>query len=254
MDAGSSIGMVHGAGHRRRKHIGVVRVELVLPDQQVDRLLGDHYRSDGVPGLRRAYPQFAIAAQDGFAHGDRVSVRIKVSPEERKQLSPPQAAGQLQIKHRQDIAVRRRLEVCADLLRLDNLHLFFLDLGRVAVVGRILLDEFLLDCLLQRTVQHHMDTPDGLRTQSGVVFVLMHFSVGAKLLVQLLEPQAGQLVQRYIPNSGDQMVLNEIAIIFLRCRPDIGLGIEIIPGLQPLPYCEFGGSLYGLCGALPGRF
>lgn len=48
-----------------------------------------------------------------------------------------------------------------------------------------------------------MNTPDGLWTQSGVVFVLMYFTIGTKPLVQLLEPKASKFVQRYIINSGD---------------------------------------------------
>ncbi len=108
---------------------------------------------------------------------------VKVSPEKSEQLSPSQAAGQFQIEHRQDVAVRSRLEISTDLLRLDDLHFLLYYLRRIAVIGGIFPDQFLLDRLFQRAVKHHMDTPDGLRTQSGVFAVWMCLSIGAKFLV-----------------------------------------------------------------------
>lgn len=127
-------------------------MKVMLLDQQVYGLPGDHHRTDGVAGLGGADLQFSLAAPDGFADGYAFLLQIQVSPEKGKQFSPAQAAGQFQIKHRKDIAVCCGLEVCTDLFRLDDLHLFPLQLGRITAIGGIFLDEALLYRLLQGAV------------------------------------------------------------------------------------------------------
>ena len=63
-------------------------MKVMLLDQQVYGLPGDHHRTDGVAGLGGADLQFSLAAPDGFADGYAFLLQIQVSPEKGKQFSP----------------------------------------------------------------------------------------------------------------------------------------------------------------------
>ena len=65
-----------------------------------------------------------------------------------------------------------------------------------------------------------MNAPDRLRTQSGAFYVILDDSAtGPQILVQLLEPQAGQLIQRDVANIGNQVFLQEVGVLLLGSLP-----------------------------------
>ena len=71
-----------------------------------------------------------------------------------------------------------------------------------------------------------MNAPDGLGTQSGAFYVILDNSAnGSQVLVQLLEPQAGQFIQRDVTDIGDQMFLQEVGVLLLGGLPEVWLGV-----------------------------
>ena len=142
------------------------------------------------------------------------------------------------------------MEVGPDLLGLNDVHLFPLQLGRIATIGRVLLDELFLHRLLQSAVQNHMNAPDGLGTQSGAFYVILDNSAtGPQVLVQFLDAQAGQLLQRDVADVRNQVLLQKICVLLLGGLPKIGLGVQLEPRPKPLRYgelldrsCDFLGS------------
>ena len=61
-----------------------------------------------------------------------------------------------------------------------------------------------------------MNAPDRLRTQSGAFYVILDNSAtGPQVLVQLLETQAGQFIQRDVADIRDQMFLQEVGVLLL---------------------------------------
>lgn len=61
-----------------------------------------------------------------------------------------------------------------------------------------------------------MNIPDGLGTQAGTGFLILdHPAAGPQVLVQFLEPQAGQLLQGNVTDVGNQVLLQEVGILFL---------------------------------------
>lgn len=62
--------VVHRPRLGRGEHIRVVRVLLVLQDQQIHRLLRDGDGADGIAGLGLAYLELPIDAVHLLGHGD----------------------------------------------------------------------------------------------------------------------------------------------------------------------------------------
>ena len=61
-----------------------------------------------------------------------------------------------------------------------------------------------------------MNIPDGLGTQAGTGFLILdHPAAGPQVLVQFLEPQAGQLLQGNVTDVGNQVLLQEVGILDL---------------------------------------
>ncbi len=89
-------------------------MKVMLLDQQLHSLLWDDYCADGMLGLGCTDLQFSLMTANRLTDGNTVPLKVKVSPEKRQQFSSAQAAGQLQVEHREDISVCCGLEVCAD--------------------------------------------------------------------------------------------------------------------------------------------
>ena len=143
----------------RREQDGIVRMLLMLLDEQFHRLLRQCHLADGVLCFRFRHIQLALHAGDLLVHRQDSLFYIQVIPLERQQFAPAQTTGKFQIEHGQDTVLLRFLEVSADLLRREDGH-FFLVLGRdAAVLTRVVRDEPLFHRLLQRRLQHRMDTP-----------------------------------------------------------------------------------------------
>lgn len=80
VDMPEGIRIVHRAGFRRREHIQIAWVFLMLFGQQVHRLPRDCQRPDGVLCLRLANHQLAVDAVDLLGDRDCSGLYIQVRP------------------------------------------------------------------------------------------------------------------------------------------------------------------------------
>ena len=159
VDPGHRVRAPVAAGAGRREQDGVVQVLFMLPHQQGHRLLGQRHLADGVLGFRLRHHQLSVDPSDLLAHREDAILHIQVVPPERQQFPTSQTAGQLQKEHGQDAVLLRLTKVHPQLLRRDDGHLLFL-LGRdAAVVAGVIRNDPLLDRLLQRRGEHHVDAP-----------------------------------------------------------------------------------------------
>ena len=82
-----------------------------------------------------------------------------------------------------------------------------------------------------------MDAANHSWTEAGIfqwwkVFAL-NSSALLKGVVKPLDLDGGQLVQRDVPNSGDDVVLNVVGVVGFRVGPDAGLSVDLV--LRPHP-------------------
>ena len=150
MGVPEGIRVIHGPRLGRGEQIGVIGMFLMFQDQQIHRLLRDGDGTDRVAGFGPAHLESAVDAVYLFGHGDGHVFRVQVSPEKGQQLAPAQTAGQLQVVGREESAPVGFLEVGADLLREQHLHLLLLDFRELASLCRIVGDQLFLLGLLQR--------------------------------------------------------------------------------------------------------
>ncbi|MPM09318.1 hypothetical protein SDC9_55634 [bioreactor metagenome] len=64
----------------------------------------------------------------------------------------------------------------------------------------------------------------------------MNPTVFLKIPVQLLKVTGGQLAELDVPDAGNGIDIHHQLIAVLRRQADIGLGVELIPGMQPNGY------------------
>ena len=135
VDARSLEQRFHLPGHRWWIEVGAalgrweqqraVEVSLMLTDQQVNRLLGQHDFSHCVLCFRRQNLQRAVDSDDLFAHGNGAVGCIDIRPKQGQQFSPAQAGGELQVEHREVSCALGFAEEPTDLLWRDDFHLLF---------------------------------------------------------------------------------------------------------------------------------
>ena len=170
-----------------------------------------------------------------FAHGNRPILDIQVIPEESYQLTLPQAAHQLQIEHGQNAPCVGGVQVGLQMLRPEGFHFHLLNLWGNAVIGGVAGDEPLLHCPLKRAVEHQVDAAHRGAAQAGVAVAA--FRVDSAMLhqifVHLLEVSGGQLFQLDLPDAGDGIGFDHQLVAVCCGLPYIGLGVEVVPGVQP---------------------
>ena len=86
-------------------------------------------------------------------------------------------------------------------------------------------------------MQQRVDAPHHSGAEAGIfqrreVFAL-NSSALLEVVVETLDLDGGQLVQRDVPNSGDDVVFNVVRIIRLCVGPDARFGIDLIPRFHP---------------------
>ena len=209
---------------------------LVLLYQQVDDLLRQRHLADRVFRFWFCHIQLALHAGDLLVYRQDALLHIQVLPLERQQFSPAQAAGQLQIEHGQNAVFLRFLEVSADPLRRQDGHLFLV-LGRdTAVLAGVVRDEPLFHRLLQRRLQHRMDTPhEGVG--QGLVVLLRptgHPAVFFQVVIHSLDVDGRELLELDRTDGRDDVVLDDPFIALGGVVADVGLTVGFKPQAAPL--------------------
>ena len=208
----------------------------MLLHQQVHRLLRQRHLADGVFRFRLRHIQLSLHTGDLLIHCQDALFYIQVLPLERQQFSPAQAAGQLQIEHGQDAVLLRFLEVSADFLRWEDGHLFLV-LGRdAAVLAGIVRDEPLFHRLLQRRLQHRMDTPhEGVGQGLVVLFrPTGHPAVFFQVVIHSLDMDGRELLEFDRTDGRDDVVFNDPLIALGGVVADGGLAVGFKPQAAPL--------------------
>ena len=175
------------------------------------------------------------------------------SPPQGYQLTFPDSADQLQIEHGQGVSPFGCIQVGFQILRLQCLHLLMLDLRHHAAVGGVSDQQSLFHCPVQGTVKHDVDAPYRGAAEAWA-FLPLHFPqppILKKVLVQLLDLPAGELVELDGSNPGDGVFLHGPAVIASRRGADVEFGVELKPQPQPLHHRVFSGAghvqLLALC-------
>ena len=95
-----AVRMVHLPGEGRGEQVGVVRVLVVLLDQQIHRCVRDRHQPHGVLRLGAGQLQGAVWVADIlFADRDSFTLNIQIVPPQGHQFPLPQTADQFQIEH-----------------------------------------------------------------------------------------------------------------------------------------------------------
>ncbi len=215
VDPGHRVRAPVAAGAGRWEQDGVVRVLFVLPRQDVHRLLGERHPSDGVLGLWLGHHQLPVDAGDLLAHREDAVLHVQVVPQQRQQLPPPQAAGQLQEEHGQDAVLLRLAEIYPQLLRRDDGHLPVLFARDAAVVAGVVGDDPLLDRLLERRGQHHVDAAHRTAGQGrvGLRIKPLYPPPCLGIVVHLLDLDGGEPLELDHPDGRHDVVLDDIPVV-----------------------------------------
>jgi len=207
----------------------------MLLHQHIHGLLGQRHLADGVLGFRLRHHQLPFDPSNLLAHREDAVLHIQVVPPERQQFPPPQAAGHLQEKHGQDAVLFRLAEIYSQFLRRDNGHLLFL-LGRdAAVVAGVVGNDPLLDRLLQRRGEYHVDAPHCAPRQGRVGLFLepLHPPVGLGIVVHLLDLDGSEPFEFYSSDSRYDVVFDHVLIGLGGVGADHRLAVGFKP--QPAP-------------------
>ena len=134
---------------------------------------------------------------------------------ERHQFTFPQSADQFQIKHGERAALLGGIKVCADVIRVEYLHLLFFNFGDDAVLRGIAENEFFFHRPVKGVVQHHVDAAHSGVAQSGF-FLFLNFSqpaVALQVIVELLQVTGSKLVQRNVSDSRGNMLFDVSVVV-----------------------------------------
>ena len=84
----------------------------------------------------------------------------------------------------------------------------------------------------QRVDAPHHSGAEAFIPEFGEVFAL-NSSALLEVVVKPLDLNGGQLVQRNISNSGDDVVLNVVGVVGFGIWPDAGFGVDLVPRPHP---------------------
>ena len=156
---------------------------------------------------------------------------------ERQQLPSPQAGGQLQIEGREKPTALRFRKVHPDFLLRQNFHFFLFKLRQFAALSGVGEEQPFGYRLLQAVVQQRVNTPNHSGAEAFVLEFRKIFALDSsgflEVVVKSLDLNGSQLVQRDVPNSGDDVVLDVVRIVRFGVWPDAGLGVDLVPRPHP---------------------
>ena len=151
------------------------------------------------------------------------------------QLALSQSADQLQIEHRQGITPLGGVQIRADVVWVKDFHLLFFNFGDDAILRRIGENEFFFHRPVKGIVQHHVDASHSGIAQSGF-FLFLYFPqppIALQIVVELLQVTGGELIQRDIPDSRDDMLFDVPVVVVHGGWANVRFGIQFKPRPQP---------------------
>ena len=99
----------------------------------------------------------------------------------------------------------------------------FFNFGDDAILRGIAENEFFLHRPVKGIVQHHMDAAHSGIAQSGF-FLFLYLSqpaIALQIVVELLQVTGGELIQRDIPDSRDDMLFDVSVVVVHGRRTDV---------------------------------
>lgn len=225
VDVHHRVGVVHLAGYQGGKLAGIVRVFVMLLDQQVDGILGDRYQSNRALCLWLGEDTFPIWVADVLlADRDGPLLHIHIGPEESHQLAFLQSADQLQIKHGQGVPLGCGAQIGPDVFQREHLHLYFRYLGRDIVIGRIALNQPLFHRPLKGAVEHEVEaTYCGVAEAGPALGRGVRPAVFLQVLIKLLQIAGSQLGELDAPDTGDGVNIHHQLVAVLGASRTLGL-------------------------------
>ena len=86
-------------------------------------------------------------------------------------------------------------------------------------------------------MQQRVDAPHHSWTEAFVLefrkILALDSSALLEVVVETLDLDGGQLVQRDVPNSGDDVVFDVVGVIGFRVGANTGLGVDLVPRFHP---------------------
>ena len=121
----------------------------------------------------------------------------------------------------------------------ESLHLYLLNFGSDAVIGRVSGDQPFFDRSLEGAVECEVNASDRGTAQTWVAFAtaFLDSAVFHQVLVELLQIPGGQLVEFNLPNPWDRVGFDNQLVAVCCGWPDVGLGVELISASQPGGHC-----------------
>ena len=121
----------------------------------------------------------------------------------------------------------------------ERLHFYLLHLGGDAIVGRIARDEPLFDSSLESAVKCEVDAPYCGAAQAWVALAtpLLYPATLHQVLVELLEIMGGKPLELDLADAGNGVGLDNQLVAVSGGRPNVGLGVELIPAAEPGSHC-----------------
>ena len=178
-------------------------------------------------------------------HPQSPGLEIEVVPLEGQKFASTQAGGDLQQEQLIAAILSGLDQQTLDLLWSEHLHLPGLGGRKPASIGRVAGNQLLGDRHLQRGAKCGVTAPHCLVGEAAAIMVnIFDASVLFEVGVELLEVILRELVQRGVPQRGDDVVVDSLFIGHLGVGPEIGFLTGLIPMIQPLTqgHTWFGGG------------
>ena len=231
-DRGGVQGQVIFSG-RGEHPAGVYLLAVFLYDTQ--ERSGKDDRPVGGFGFGLRDDQFPFGSVNLPFHPQRPGLEIEVIPLEGQKFASTQAGGNLQQEQFIAAILSGLNQQTLDLLWSEHLHFPGLGGRKPASIGRVAGDQFLGDSHLQRRAECGVTAPHRLVGEAAAIVAgILDSPVLLEVGVELLEVILRELVQRGVPQRGDNVVVDSLFIRHLGVGPEIGFLAGLIPGIQPL--------------------
>ena len=161
-----------GTTVRRGKHIGVVALALLLP-QDFDCLGRDADGPVGVLGFQRRFHDFAIHSRHLPPYLDNAVLPVDVLPFQSEEFTSTQTGGELNVVHLIDTTPLGFFQKGTEMLHRHRLHFLVFYLGELTGIGGIGQDDLLRYCKIHILELNGKTEAAYLRTSSAQCLVLL---------------------------------------------------------------------------------
>ena len=173
-------------------------------------------------------------------------LEVQIIPLEGANLSPAHPRGQLQKRQLKEAVLLCLNQEPLHLLVGQHLHLGALFRRQLAPHGGVDRDQPLRHGLFQRRVAGGVAGAHHAVGESRPVYVRPRLAPGLfELGVELLEVALPELVQRYLSQPRNDVLIDAVFVGFLRRDPQARLGVRLVPQVHPLPEGHTGPCLAG---------